>query len=116
MSSLGPNCQQFHGKISVIRVPLNLVDTSGCHDITVLAPRQLAAAACLSVGQIWDIRNIRRPEPLMTLDTSFVRAWHSAQFTLDGSASRSAMRPAAGCWGAAACRTIRKPERSGSTR
>jgi LVIVD repeat len=112
-SSIGPNCQQFHGKISVIRVPLNrperarvvaepavdvpvfdhtrlelgstgLMDTSGCHDITVLAPRQLAAAACLSVGQIWDISNIRRPEPLMTLNTPFVRAWHSAQFTWDG--------------------------------
>jgi hypothetical protein len=112
-SSIGPNCQQFHGKISVIRVPLNrperarvvaepavdvdvfdhtrlelgsdgLMDTSGCHDITVLAPKQLAAAACLSEGQIWDISNIRRPKPILRLHTPFVRAWHSAQFTGDG--------------------------------
>ena len=111
--SIGPNCQQYHGKISVIRVPLNrperarvvaepavevpvfdhtrlelgsqgLQDTSGCHDITVLAPRQLAAAACLSVGQIWDISNVRRPKPIKTMNTPFVQAWHSAQFTWDG--------------------------------
>jgi hypothetical protein len=116
--SIGPNCEQFHGKISVIHVNLNnpekarvvaeptvdvpvfdasrleldgllppgsLLDTSGCHDITVIKPLKLAAAACLSVGQIWDISDITNPEPIHTLTTPDVKAWHSAQFTWDGS-------------------------------
>jgi hypothetical protein len=116
--SIGPNCEQFHGKISVIHVNLNkpekarvvaeptvdvpvfdasrleldgllppgsLLDTSGCHDITVIKPLKLAAAACLSVGQIWDISDITNPEPIHTLTTPDVQAWHSAQFTWDGS-------------------------------
>lgn len=117
-SSVGPHCTQFHGKISVIHVPLNhperarvvstpattgvpvfdasrlelddvlppgiLQDTSGCHDITVLKPLNLAAAACLSVGQLWDISDRAHPEVIRTLTTEEVRAWHSAQFTWNG--------------------------------
>jgi hypothetical protein len=117
-SSIGPNCQQFHGKISVIRVnqrrpersrvvaepavnvpvfdsdrlelfppavpPGSLMDTSGCHDITVLVPRKLAAAACLSVGQLWDISRPRAPRAIRTFNTPQVRAWHSSAFTWDG--------------------------------
>jgi hypothetical protein len=111
--SIGPHCGQFHGKISVIHVPLRkpwrsevvatpavdvpvfdhrrvelgdegLLDTTGCHDISVLAPRQLAAAACLSVGQLWDIRHITRPRLIRTFDTPEIRVWHSASFTWDG--------------------------------
>jgi hypothetical protein len=113
-SSLGPHCEQFHGKISVIHVNLKnpekaavvatpavdvpvfdhtrvelgsagLNDTTGCHDITVLKPLKLAAAACLSVGQLWDISDITAPRRLLQFDTPDVRAWHSAQFTQDGS-------------------------------
>ncbi|MBC6450148.1 LVIVD repeat-containing protein [Actinokineospora xionganensis] len=113
-TSVGPNCRQFHGKISVIHVPLNnpakaqvvstpettgvpvfehtrlefanpvLQDTRGCHDITVLKPLNLAAAACLSVGQIWDISDRAHPRVLHTIATPQVKAWHSAQFTWDG--------------------------------
>jgi hypothetical protein len=115
--SLGPNCEQFHGKISVIHVPSgnpanakvvaepevdvpvfdasrlgldnllppgSLLDTKGCHDITVMKPLKLAAAACLSVGQIWDISDPTQPEVVRTLTTPQVTAWHSAQFTWDG--------------------------------
>ena len=113
-TSMGPNCEQFHGKISVVHVPLRnpekskvvaepavdvpvydferlgfsnpaLQDTKGCHDITVLKPRNLAAAACLSVGQIWDISDRTAPRVIHTLTTEEVGAWHSAQFTWDGS-------------------------------
>lgn len=116
--SIGPNCRQDHGKISVIHVATNnpdkarvvatppttdvpvfdasrlelddlvppgaLLDTRGCHDITVLKPLELAAAACLSVGQIWDISEPTAPKVLHTLTTEEVRAWHSATFTWDG--------------------------------
>jgi hypothetical protein len=112
-TSVGPNCEQFHGKISVVHIPLNhpdkskvvaepavdipdyesdrlgfaspaLQDTNGCHDITVLKPRNLAAAACLSVGQLWDISDRTAPEVIHTFDTEEFGAWHSAQFTWDG--------------------------------
>jgi hypothetical protein len=112
-TSIGPNCEQFHGKISVIEVdqkrpwrsevvaeprvdvpnfdferveivsPL-LQDTNGCHDITVLVPNEIAAAACLSVGQLWDISDVKRPRAIRTLNTPAVRAWHSSAFTWDG--------------------------------
>jgi hypothetical protein len=107
-TSVGPNCEQFHGKISVIHVPTGnpanarvvaeptvdvpvfesdrvelfppvvppgfLLDTDGCHDITVLQPRKLAAAACLSVGQLWDISDPTAPQPIHTFTTPEVRA------------------------------------------
>jgi hypothetical protein len=118
VTSVGPNCEQFHGKISVIHVPTGnpanarvvaeptvdvpvfesdrvelfppvvppgfLLDTDGCHDITVLKPRKLAAAACLSVGQLWDISDPTAPQPIHTFTTPQVRAWHSSAFTWDG--------------------------------
>jgi hypothetical protein len=112
-TSIGPNCEQFHGKISVVQIPLRnpdkarvvaepsvdipvydsdrlgfaspaLQDTKGCHDITVLKPRNLAAAACLSVGQLWDISEPTAPKVIHTFDTEEFGAWHSAQFTWDG--------------------------------
>jgi hypothetical protein len=112
-TSVGPNCEQFHGKISVVQIPLKhpekskvvaepavdvpvyesdrlgipspaLQDTKGCHDITVLTPRKLAGAACLSVGQLWDIRHPTRPKVIRTFNNANVGAWHSAQFTWDG--------------------------------
>jgi hypothetical protein len=111
--SLGPNCVQFHGKISVIEVDqkrpwrsevvaepavnvpvfdhtrvelgsAGLQDTKGCHDITVLAPRKLAGAACLSVGQLWDISQPTSPRMIRQFNTPAVRAWHSSSFTWDG--------------------------------
>jgi hypothetical protein len=117
-TSIGPNCEQFHGKISVIHVnvkhpekarvvaeppvdlpdfesdrvelfppavpPGFLLDTNGCHDIGVLKPRRLAAAACLSVGQVWDISDPTRPRAIRTFTTPDVRVWHSGAFTWDG--------------------------------
>jgi hypothetical protein len=115
--NIGPNCQQFHGKISVIHVnlknperaevvaepqvdvpvfdasrlelddllpPGSLLDTTGCHDITVLKPLRLAAAACLSEGQLWDISDIDSPQLIRRFTTPQVKAWHSSSFTWDG--------------------------------
>jgi hypothetical protein len=135
--SIGPNCEQFHGKISVIHVNLNnpekakvvaepavdvpvfdhtrvelgsvgLLDTSGCHDITVLKPRQLAAAACLSVGQLWDISDITNPQPIRTFNTPQVKAWHSSAFTWDG--ARVAFGDEAGGGALGRCREEDYPE------
>ena len=79
-----------------------LLDTRGCHDITVLKPLKLAAAACLSVGQIWDISDPTKPKVLHTLTTGEVRAWHSATFTWDG--KRAVFGDEAGGGGLPRCR------------
>ena len=134
-SSVGPDCEQYHGKISVVHIPLKnpdkskvvatpavdipnmdparlelgglvppgfLLETNGCHDITVLKPLDLAAAACLSVGQIWDISDRTNPTVVHTMDTPDVKAWHSAQFTWDG--RRVAFGDEAGGGNLARCR------------
>ncbi len=133
-TSVGPHCQQFHGKISVIHVPLRnpekarvvstpetadvpvfdytrlelvspvLQNTRGCHDITVLKPLNLAAAACLSVGQIWDISDRAHPKVLHTMTTADVKAWHSATFTWDG--KRAVFGDEAGGGGLPRCRVV----------
>jgi hypothetical protein len=136
-TSVGPNCEQFHGKISVIHVPKGnpanakvvaeppvflpdfesdrveivsplLQDTNGCHDITVLAPSKLAAAACLSVGQLWDVSDPTNPVPIRTFAPPQVRAWHSAAFTWDG--ERVAFGDEAGGGGLPRCRAEDFPE------
>ncbi len=73
----------------------------GCHDITVItesnmAPEQnpkprmeLAAAACLTEGQIWDISDPADPKLLEENGHSHIRnesveIWHSSAFTWDG--------------------------------
>jgi hypothetical protein len=117
-SALGPNCQPLengggHSKISIVEVPLsnpqgatvsayNLdPDTEwatyfgaftfqACHDISVFVELNLAAAACLSEGQVWDISNPAEPEFLYRYDnpaikTENVDLFHSAAFSWDGS-------------------------------
>ena len=110
-SGIGPDCQPPFEKISVIEVDgtdaaagraarvvaeptVKGVDYFGakqgvtpffaCHDITVLAPKKLAAAACLSQGQLWDISNPLQPVVTANIDTPDVDIWHSAAFTPDG--------------------------------
>jgi hypothetical protein len=59
----------------------------GCHDIQVFTELGLAAAACASVGQVWDISDLERPKtlkPLWTVDEPAVHFYHSAAFTWDG--------------------------------
>jgi hypothetical protein len=137
-TSVGPNCEQFHGKISVIHVPKGnpdrarvvatphielsnfddarlefppspvLQDTNGCHDISVLVPRKLAAAACLSEGQLWDISDPTAPRTIQRLLTPQMRTWHSAAFTWDG--TRVAFGDEWGGGGLPRCRATDSPE------
>lgn len=110
-SSLGPDCQAPFERISVIEVDgddaaagaaaevvaeptIKGIDLFGeafgaepffaCHDITVLSPSKIAAAACLSQGQLWDISDPLAPRVTADVDTPDVDIWHSAAFTPDG--------------------------------
>lgn len=111
--ALAPDCLNPHGHISVLEVPLDapeearviarphlfdtpawqvwpgagpgLEDTAGCHDITLDMARALAAGACMSEGQIWDLADPERPAALAHLDLPDVSFWHSAAWSNDGS-------------------------------
>ena len=112
-STTAPECLNPHGHISVISIPLDapgearvvsqptLVDTpewepfagappsfhptTGCHDISVFLPLRLAAAACMSEGQIWDISDPVHPRTLAHVDVPDIVFWHSAAWSNDGS-------------------------------
>jgi hypothetical protein len=114
----GPNCRSQeggggHSKISIIEVPLsdptdfsvsayNLdPDTQwgtylgsftfrACHDISVFVELGLAAAACLTEGQLWDISDPANPDFIWRYDNANIRPenidlFHSASFSWDGS-------------------------------
>jgi hypothetical protein len=61
--------------------------TRGCHDIAAFPAIGLAAAACLSEGQIWDISDPANPDTLraIRIRNRDLSSWHSASFTWDGS-------------------------------
>ncbi|HEU5454466.1 MAG TPA: hypothetical protein VFU85_02150 [Nocardioides sp.] len=110
-SGIGPDCQAPFEKISVIQVDgtnavaglsarvvaeptITGIDMFGaaygatpffaCHDITVLSPKETAAAACLSQGQLWDISDPLAPRVTANIDTPDVDIWHSAAYSPDG--------------------------------
>ena len=61
--------------------------TIGCHDITVFLDLHIAAAACMSEGQIWDITDPANPQtlsPIVRIHNAAFDFWHSATFTWDG--------------------------------
>jgi hypothetical protein len=92
-----------HSKISVVEVPLDdpasarvvaephipLSDFRGtfgyrgCHDIGVFLEPELAAAACLEEGQVWDISNPLQPVVLHRIDQPEVDIYHSGAFSYD---------------------------------
>lgn len=107
--SLGPSCRNPHAHISVVEVPLSapsrarvisrpslpglgaydfgapgFLDTAGCHDISVFMPLDLAAAACMSEGQLWDISDPVHPRITAHIRNADVAFWHSASFSWDG--------------------------------
>ncbi len=64
-------------------------DSIGCHDISVFLDLRLAAASCMSNGQLWDISDPARPKTLRSQGAKFVDVrevefWHSATFSWDG--------------------------------
>lgn len=91
----GPTCTR-PGKITVVEVPVlspgdskvvaepSVLPAEGCHDIGVLMPKRLAAAACYTEGQIWDISDPLRPRILHHIVNPAVNIWHSGAFTWDG--------------------------------
>jgi hypothetical protein len=61
-----------------------------CHDISVFLELNLAAGACMSEAQVWDISDPLNPEFLWrfddpAVDPGKVDLWHSAAFSWDGS-------------------------------
>ena len=102
---LNPDGSQGHSKISIVEVPLDDPESAaviaqptfelsdfrgtpgarGCHDIQVFMELQVAAAACLSEGQLWDISDLENPVTTDRVFNETVDIWHSASFTWDGS-------------------------------
>ncbi|MFD5429166.1 LVIVD repeat-containing protein [Streptomyces sp. NPDC127084] len=55
--------------------------TTGCHDITVLPSKDLAAGACMGDGILFDIRDPERPKVIdQVQDNVNFAFWHSATF------------------------------------
>jgi hypothetical protein len=92
----GARCNPVtHGKISVIEVPLNdpasaevvsepsVRPAIGCHDITVYPDAGLAAAACITESQIWDISDPVNPEILSRIVNPAINIHHSSTFNWD---------------------------------
>jgi hypothetical protein len=107
-------CQPPHDKISIVEVPLkrptdakvvatpvlfpdggNPGDgnsfpngtsaTTGCHDITVYAEKDLAAGACMGDGVLFDISNRTAPRTIHRIqDDENFAFWHSATFNNAG--------------------------------
>ncbi len=113
--ALGPNCQSPHGFVSIVNVPLAdpgaaqvtkyhldaetelakyvlggvAYDFKACHDVSVFKELKLAAAACMSEAQLWDISNPLEPKLKWRFDdpvvnTANIDLWHSATFSWDG--------------------------------
>lgn len=102
-----------HSKVGIIEVPLDdpanatvtyydLDDETewatylgaftfrACHDISVFVELDLAAAACMSEGQLWDISDPLNPVFLWRYDNPAIKPenidlFHSASFSWDGS-------------------------------
>jgi hypothetical protein len=115
--AIGPDCTALehgggHGFVSIVHVPLDnpaaatvskyfLDDDTewatylgaftfrACHDISVFMELGLAAAACMSEGQLWDISDPANPEFIWRYDNPAIQPanidlFHSASFSWDG--------------------------------
>ena len=114
----GPNCKRAedgggHGFISIIEVPLanptgatvskyfldedtesatylGAFTFRACHDISVFLELGVAAGACMSEGQLWNISDPANPEFMWRYDNPVIKPentdlFHSASFSWDGS-------------------------------
>ena len=86
-----------HRKISVIEVDKkdptksdvvstpDVTPSIGCHDVTVFPKEDLAAAACISESQMWNIEDPKNPEILAHVQNPpAMQVAHSSAFTWDG--------------------------------
>ncbi|QBI55346.1 LVIVD repeat-containing protein [Streptomonospora litoralis] len=101
-----PNCQPPHDKISIIKVDKDdpasaavvnepvlfpdggnedqdslLLPTTGCHDITVLPRKDIAAGACMGDGVLMDIRDPAEPRVTERVTDDNFAFYHSATFS-----------------------------------
>ncbi|MEV0617066.1 hypothetical protein AB0I81_27360 [Nonomuraea sp. NPDC050404] len=133
-SSTFPDCLPPHDKLSIIKVPLRdpaaaevaatpvvfpdggnetqpglLLPTSGCHDITTFAEKDIAAGACMGDGVLFDISDRLNPRiTARTTDPNFA-FWHSATFSND--ARKVVFTDELGGGGAATCNEATGPNR-----
>lgn len=93
----GVECNaESHRKISVVEVPLSrpaaarVVSTPdvspavGCHDVTVFTALDLAAAACITETQMWDISDPVHPTILSHVVNPAINIHHSTTFDWEG--------------------------------
>ncbi|OON71796.1 LVIVD repeat-containing protein [Streptomyces tsukubensis] len=132
-----PDCQPPHDGISIIKVPRTapqkaaVVDfpvlfpdggnpgaptnpgvsaTTGCHDLTVLPSKDLAAGACMGDGILFNIKNPERPKVIDRVQDNVNFAfWHSATF--NQKADKVVFTDELGGGGAATCNDEIGPKR-----
>ena len=132
-----PDCQPPHDGISVIKVPRNAPEdsrivnfpvlfpdggnpgaptnpgvskTTGCHDITVLPSKDLAAGACMGDGLLFSIKDPENPKIIDRVQDNVNFAfWHSATFNQD--ADKVVFTDELGGGGAATCNDEIGPNR-----
>ncbi|MHC0433620.1 LVIVD repeat-containing protein [Streptomyces sp. O3] len=84
--------------------------TTGCHDITVLPSRNLAAGACMGDGILMDIKNPERPRVIdQVQDNVNFAFWHSATF--NQKANKVVFTDELGGGGGATCNAEVGPDR-----
>ncbi|MEU8617840.1 hypothetical protein [Streptomyces sp. NPDC048623] len=84
--------------------------TSGCHDITVLPGKDLAAGACMGDGILFDIKNPENPRVIDRVQDNVNFAfWHSATF--NQKADKVVFTDELGGGGAATCNATIGPNR-----
>ncbi len=112
-NALGPECASPHGFVSIVNMPLadpaaatvtkyhldsetelasyfgGAFSFKACHDVSVFKELKLAAAACMSEAQLWDISDPLQPKLKWryddpTVNTANIDLWHSASFSWDG--------------------------------
>ncbi|MFI8002960.1 LVIVD repeat-containing protein [Streptomyces sp. NPDC086010] len=132
-----PDCQPPHDGISVIKVPRKapqdarivnfpvlfpdggnpgapdnpgVSKTTGCHDITVLPSKDLAAGACMGDGLLFSIKDPANPKIIDRVQDNVNFAfWHSASFNQD--ADKVVFTDELGGGGAATCNDEIGPNR-----
>ncbi|MGW1541674.1 LVIVD repeat-containing protein [Streptomyces sp. NPDC002309] len=84
--------------------------TTGCHDITVLPSKDLAAGACMGDGILFSIKDPERPKVIDRVQDNVNFAfWHSATFNLR--ANKVVFTDELGGGGAATCNAEIGPDR-----
>ncbi|MEV7235030.1 hypothetical protein AB0N06_13930 [Streptomyces sp. NPDC051020] len=132
-----PDCQPPHDGISIIKVPRKAPEkaavvnfpvlfpdggnpgaptnpgvskTSGCHDITVLPSKDLAAGACMGDGLLFSIKDPENPKIIDRVQDNVNFAfWHSATF--NQKADKVVFTDELGGGGAATCNKEIGPKR-----